>query len=143
MARALQKANERMEVPPTARSVGHRVGRHTSAMEISDYRALFRHLRTNPERYGVPSSLASSMIYLIACDESTDRNLFAGFSEWIKENRGDRRNDTYAWFRELIWLVLGSTEDDAIYYWDLEGDEAVRAHDILFDCVDDYLSHLE
>jgi len=79
------------------------------------------------------------MVYLIACDESTDRDLFRGFSEWIKGRRGDDRYDTYAWFREIIWLVLGSTEDEAIYYWDLVGDEAVRAHDRLFDCVDEYL----
>ena len=61
----------------------------------------------------------------------------------MDQGKPRRQTQRHPWFRELIWLVLGSTEDDAIYYWDLEGDEAVRAHDILFDCVDDYLSHLE
>ncbi len=58
-------------------------------MEISDYQSLFRHLRTHPVRFGVPAGLSPSMVYLIACDESTDRALFQGFSEWIKGRRGD------------------------------------------------------
>jgi hypothetical protein len=80
------------------------------------------------------------MTYLIACDESTDQTLLGQrFSEWIKRRRGDDRFDTYAWFREIIWLVLGSTEDEQVYYWDLDEEEALRAHEALFDCVDEYL----
>lgn len=53
--------------------------------------------------------------------------------------KGDERYDTYAWFREILWLVLGRTKNEHVYYWDLEGDEAARARDTLFDCVDEHL----
>src|SRR5580692_2741692 len=101
-------------------------------MDTAAYQTLFRHLRTRPVPYGIPPGLVPAMVYLIACDEATDRKLFHGFSEWIKGQRGDTGFDTAAWFREVITLAVGQERGEREYYWDLVGEDADRAHRVLF-----------
>jgi hypothetical protein len=113
---------------------------HTGLMDVAEYKVLFNHLRIRPFAYGIPSGLTSAMVYLVACDETTDRRLFEGFSEWIKRRRGDSGFNTSAWFKEVIMLAIGKERGEETYYWDLEGDEALLAHQILFDSVDEFLS---
>jgi hypothetical protein len=80
------------------------------------------------------------MVYLIACDESTERQLFQGFAEWIKVQRRDTGFNTSAWFREVIMLAVGKDRGEQEYYWDLTGEDADLAHRVLFDAVDAFLS---
>ncbi len=120
--------------------LGPKVIRHTWGMDTADYQDLFRHLRKRPVAYGVPPGLIPAMVYLVACDESTERQLCQGFSEWIKAQRGDTGFDTYAFFREVISTAIGKERGEREYYWDLTGEDADLAHRVLFDSVDGFLS---
>jgi hypothetical protein len=109
-------------------------------MDTVGYRNLFRHLRTRPVPHGIPPGLTPAMVYLVACDESTDRQLFHGFAEWIKVQRGDTGFNTAAWFREVVMLAIGTERGEREYYWNLAGEDADVAHRVLFDSVDGFLS---
>ena len=110
-------------------------------MDRVAFQQLLRNLRHRPVQHGIPPGLTHAIVYMEACDASTEYQLLGReFSHWIKVQRGDDDANTFAWFREIVWLLLGSTEDHTIYYWDLEGDKAETARTLLFDSVDAFLT---
>jgi hypothetical protein len=80
------------------------------------------------------------MVYLIACDEGSNQQLFGRrFSEWIKVQRSDNSTDIDAWFREIVALALGDARENEARYWQLDAEESLLTHRVLFDAVDTFL----
>ena len=107
---------------------------------MADFRTLFRQLRDRRGMQGVPPGLTGAVVFMLACDAATDRQLFDGLSEWINLRRGGDGRTSLAWFGEIVASVLDGDVAGRVPYWNLGSDEAAVVERELFDVVDKFLS---
>jgi hypothetical protein len=90
--------------------------------------------------FGIPAGLTGAIVYMLACDESTGRELFKGFSNWINRRHGGDGRTSLVWYGEIIVMAFEGRDRPRLPYWELTTEETSIVEPILFDTVDEFLA---
>lgn len=105
-----------------------------------EYRELFRSVRQRPAVHGLDGSCGAVTAYVLGCDAAISGALLTGFREWLIVRLGDGNN--LAWPALVARICCPGIPLDRFPY-QLDAESNARAHDGLFELLDEFLAARE
>ena len=103
-----------------------------------DFRQLFRSVRATPGMYGLDSRYRTAVAFVSGCDMATNRQLLAGFNEWMFASTGGSGDSSLSWSG---WVVLKRFPDlMQVRYDTLTPEQQSQLVGDLFDEIDKFLA---
>lgn len=104
-------------------------------MSVAEYRRLFELVRKRPLMYLIRPDFPTVVAFVVGCDQGNASGLLTGFQEWLVTRVGCGSN--------LVWwsLVRRLADPEGTEHpGELDPETDAKAVEMLFECLDEFLS---